>query len=39
MVEALFVLLVAPFIGGGLIYLLLLMADALIGAAADFMGE
>lgn len=39
MFEALLVLLVAPFVGGGLIYLLLLMADALVGAAADFVGN
>lgn len=39
MLAALLVLLVAPFVGGGLIYLLLLMADAIIGAAADFIGE
>ena len=39
MIEALFVLLVAPFVGGGLIYLVLLMADALISAAADFVGD
>jgi hypothetical protein len=37
--EALFVLVLPPFVGGGLIYLLLLMADALIGAAADYLGE
>jgi hypothetical protein len=39
MAEALFVLLVSPFIGASLIYLLLLFADALIGAAADFVGD
>jgi hypothetical protein len=39
MLEVLFILLIAPFIGGGLIYLLLLMADALISAAGDFIGE
>jgi hypothetical protein len=37
--EAIFILLVAPFVGGGLVYLLLLMADAIISAAGDFVGE
>lgn len=39
MVEALLVLLIAPFVGGGLIWIVLLMADAVVGAAADFVGN
>lgn len=39
MLQALLILLVAPFVGSGLIYLLLLMADAIISAAGDFLGD
>lgn len=39
MLAVLLVMLVAPFVGGGLIYLLLLMADAIFSAAADFVGD
>jgi hypothetical protein len=39
MVEALFILMLPPFVGGGLVYLVLLFADALIGAATEYLGD